>query len=327
MAIISNKPNMNYGIWGSNGNVTVPTSEKVEQGHIVEKPKAEIVNWIENRQDSFLQYLNQRGIPTWDSTTEYAQDAYVVKSGTLYRALSQNQDKDPTSNTAIWIVAFATYTAYLALYTDVQSVKNTEGYLPLYVSKANPVMTGECIGVGYTNSTGVSGLTFSGTSPQIEKDGEVVGGFSGLEADTDLVTFADLREYLQFYKVGDLYVTTLNGNPNTLLGYGEWERYAEGRTLVGVSSSASTNPSWTKYVDSQFGAYTHQLTAAELPKVTNYYYQRFTNQTSGDVVVGGIDPNGNPKYNNVEQITATIGDTAHNNVQPSQTVFIWRRTA
>ena len=324
MAIISNKPNMNYGIWGSNGNVTVPTSEKVEQGHIVEKPKAEIVNWIENRQDSFLQYLNQRGIPTWDSTTEYAQGAYVVKSGTLYRALSQNQDKDPTSNTAIWTVAFATYADYLTLYTDVETIKSTEGYLPLYVSKANPVMTGECLGVSYTNSTGVSGLTFSGTSPQIEKDGEVVGTFTGTESDDDVVTFKDLRSYLQFYNVGDLYLTTLATNPYDILGYGTWERYAEGKALVGISSPSSTNPSWTKFAGSTYGSYTHTLTQSEIPS------HKHTTQL-GDAVTSGetstISSGGGliGLYDTQSMQDSGGGDQPHNNVQPSIIVYVWRR--
>lgn len=324
MAIISNKPNMNYGIWGSNGNVTVPTSEKVEQGHIVEKPKAEIVNWIENRQDSFLQYLNQRGIPTWDSTTEYAQDAYVVKSGTLYKALSQNQDKDPTSNTAIWTVAFATYAAYLALYTDVETIKSTEGYLSLYVSKANPVMTGECLGVSYTNSTGASGLTFSGTSPQIEKDGEVVGTFTGTGSDDDVVTFKDLRSYLQFYNVGDLYLTTLATNPYDILGYGTWERYAEGKALVGISSSSSANPSWTKFVGSTYGSYTHTLTQSEIPS-----HKHITQL--GDAITSGegstISSGGGliGLYDTQSMQDSGGGDQPHNNVQPSIIVYVWRR--
>ena len=43
MVGIVNKPDINYGIWASNGDVAVPSSEKVEIGHIVEKPKKEIV--------------------------------------------------------------------------------------------------------------------------------------------------------------------------------------------------------------------------------------------------------------------------------------------
>ena len=58
MAIIQNKPNMNYGVWGSNGNIAVPTSEKVDLGWIIEKPPNEMMNWVQNRQDSMLQFIN-----------------------------------------------------------------------------------------------------------------------------------------------------------------------------------------------------------------------------------------------------------------------------
>lgn len=180
MAIIQNKPNMNYGVWGSNGNIAVPTSEKVDLGWIIEKPPNEVMNWLQNRQDSMLQFINQRGIPTWDSLTEYPLNAYVVRSGTLYRAVSQNIDKDPTLNSEIWNVAFATYTDYSNLYNEVQSIKGVEGYLDLYVSRNNPVMLGEAKGVGYKDSTGTSGLVFAGNTPKISVEDKVVASFKDL---------------------------------------------------------------------------------------------------------------------------------------------------
>ena len=180
MAIIQNKPNMNYGVWGSNGNIAVPTSEKVDLGWIIEKPPNEVMNWVQNRQDSMLQFINQRGIPTWDALTEYPLNAYVVRNGTLYKSVSQNIDKDPTLNSAIWNVAFATYIDYSNLYNEVQSIKGVEGYLDLYVSKNNPVMLGEANGVGYKDSIGDSGLTFSGTTPQITVSNDVVVSFKKL---------------------------------------------------------------------------------------------------------------------------------------------------
>ena len=51
MAIITNKPNMNYGLWAENGNIEQPSNEKVELGWIIEKPRNETMNWLQNRQD------------------------------------------------------------------------------------------------------------------------------------------------------------------------------------------------------------------------------------------------------------------------------------
>lgn len=197
MAIIQNKPNMNYGVWGSNGNIAVPTSEKVDLGWIIERPPNEVMNWLQNRQDSMLQFINQRGIPTWDSLTEYPLGAYVVRSGTLYKAISQNIDKDPTLNSAIWNVAFATYTDYSNLYNDVQSIKGVEGYLDLYVSKNNPVMLGEANGIAYKDSTGVSGLTFSGTTAQISVEDKVVASFKDLTNSNENSNAVATTEWVQ----------------------------------------------------------------------------------------------------------------------------------
>ena len=135
-----------------------------------------------------------------------------------------------------------------------------------------------------------------------------------------------LLDFIQTYKVGDIYITTQNENPAARLGYGVWERYAEGKALVGFSSSTSNQiPEWVKTGGGEYGEYSTILEANHLPKKTNYTYQRFTNQTSGDIVVGGIDPNGNAKYNNIEPVIGTVGDQPHNNVQPSITVYVWRR--
>lgn len=210
MAIIQNKPNMNYGVWGSNGNIAVPTSEKVDLGWIIERPPNEVMNWVQNRQDSMLQFINQRGIPTWDSLTEYPLNAYAVRSGTLYRAVSQNIDKDPTLNSAIWNVAFATYTEYSNLHNEVQSIKGVEGYLDLYVSKNNPVMLGEAKGVGYKDATGVSGLTFSGTTPQISVSNEVVVSFKNLTSTQEDSTFVATTAWVQelIASLGAIYAPT-----------------------------------------------------------------------------------------------------------------------
>ena len=149
---IQNKPNMNYGVWADNGNIEIPSSEKVEQGWVIEKPLNETMNWLQNRSDRMLQYLNQRGIPEWDINTEYPVNSFVARSGTIYRAISQNQDTDPTLNPDIWEVAFVSNRDFVDYSGRVDSIENTEGYLDLYVSKKNPVMTGAAKAPSYNLS-------------------------------------------------------------------------------------------------------------------------------------------------------------------------------
>lgn len=326
MVGIVNKPDINYGIWASNGDVAVPSSEKVEIGHIVEKPKKEIVNWIENRQDQFMAYLNQVGIAEWDSKTTYkANVSFVNRSGTVYKAKSQNIDKDPTLNLDIWEISWATYSDFYTLSTDVSNIKTQEGYLDLYVSKANPVFGVETKGIGYGNSDLTSSFNFNNGNPSVKKDDEIIAEFSGSKSGKDVVTYEDLQELLKI-KVGDLYTTTVNEDPFVRLGYGNWTRFAEGRTLVGYSSDpTSATPDWVKVGGNIFGSYGHKLTVSEMPK----HNHRQNGSTDGGGATGyQID------YNNSPQMQATSvfsedsgGDQPHNNVQPSIVVFIWMRTS
>lgn len=324
MVGIVNKPDINYGIWASNGDVAVPSSEKVEIGHIVEKPKKEIVNWIENRQDQFMAYLNQVGIPEWDSKTTYkANISFVNRSGTVYKAKSQNIDKDPTLNQDIWGIAWSTYEDYLSILEDTVKIKTQEGYLGLYVSKSNPIMESPSQGVayGFTNDSNTGLVKNIGGNPAIQKDGEVVASFDQLEEDNSVVRFSDLRKYLEFYKVGDLYITTLQGNPRDILGYGNWVRYAEGRSLVGLSTQESS-PIWTKFVDSTEGTYNNTVTfpVQDWDNDSNY----IKTSTQGSLVVGTgrieavetLESLTHPRSNRTQVI---------NNVPPSIVVAIWRR--
>ena len=328
MVGIVNKPDINYGIWASNGDVAVPSSEKVEIGHIVEKPKKEIVNWIENRQDQFMAYLNQVGIPEWDSKTTYkANISFVNRSGTVYKAKSQNIDKDPTLNQDIWEISWATYSDFYNLSNRVENIETVDEYLDFYVSKANPEFTVETKGVGYGNADLTSSFNFNNGNPSVKKDDEIIAEFSGDKSGKDVVTYEDLQELLKI-KIGDLYTTTVNENPSTRLGYGTWSRFAEGRTLVGFSSSVSNNtPEWVKTNDSEFGSYTHTLNVDETPE----HSHNIVNIAGSDglpdtgVTVGAREGDGS--LNNTYRTTTVGGNQPHNNVQPSKVVFIWIRTS
>lgn len=311
---------MNYGIWAENGNTETPSSEKIEEGWVVEKPLNEYMNWLQNRQDRMLQYLNQRGMAEWDFRTEYPKDAYVVRAGILYQALSQNTDRDPTANTNIWKQPFALSGVADGAGAEIEKIKNQEGYLSLYVSKKNPVMTGEAKGIAYLESTGKSGLKFTGGFPQILSSGRVVAEFSGGSQPNDIVTHQQLGARLQGYKVGDIYITTADGDPETRLGYGTWERFAQGEVLVGFSTSVSnTTPQWVKVAGAKFGDYTHKLTVEEIP---SHDHGMLPLGSSGGV--NGID-NGSASV--AMKTSPTGGDQPHNNVQPSIVVFMWKRTA
>ena len=326
MAVI-NKPDMNYGIWAENGNVEIPSSEKVELGWTAEKPLNEQMNWVQNRQDAMLQYINQHGIVEWDNVTEYPINAFVAREGVVYKALSQNVDKDPTLNTAIWTVAFADF----SIVDTITKIINEDGYVEHYVRKSAPVLNAVAKGVGYAGQDLSKGVFFdSVNNPYIKSGANSQYNFNGTYTnDNDVIRKSDLQAILEDYtryKVGDLYLTTNHENPSSILGYGTWVRFGEGRVLVGVSDISNQNlPTWTKFINSQYGEYEHQLTVDEMPNHNHNVVDSLGTGGQG----GGWDLNGNVNGAFVEAkgMGKTGGDRPHNNVQPSITVAIWRRVA
>lgn len=334
MAVL-NKPDMNYGVWAEGGNIEIPSSEKVEQGWIIEKPLNETMNWLQNRQDRMLQYLNQRGIPEWDVRTEYPLGAFATRGSKVYEALSQNLDSDPTLNPEIWKIAFVSYSDFVDYSEIVDNIENTEGHLGLYVSKSFPVMTGAAKGISYNESTGVSGLSFDTLAPKIVNNGITIAEFSGGTNPKDVVTHEQLAVALQTYKLGDIYITTSDSNPSIRFGYGTWERFAEGKTLVGISTSISNSiPEWVKFGGREFGDYTHKLVETELPSHTHDYPADDQLIQAFDLTRStGFQRSG---YDATSELTSTFnsgwaktssrgGNVAHNNVQPSIVVYFWKR--
>lgn len=325
---IQNKPNMNYGVWADNGNIEIPSSEKVEQGWVIEKPLNETMNWLQNRSDRMLQYLNQRGIPEWDINTEYPANSFVARSGTVYRAISQNQDTDPTLHSDIWRIAFVSHSDFLSYSDKVNNIENEEGYLDLYVSKSEPVMTGAARGLSYNDPEIKAGLGFEGGVAKIHKDLEVVAEFSGGTNPKDVVTHEQLALAIQNYKVGDIYITTSSGDPSERLGYGTWQRFAEGETLVGFSTSVSNStPEWVKIAGTKYGSYTHKLSIPELPSHNHdLSISRMTQigHDGSEETDRTVDKIGNMGSGYVGN---TGGNQAHNNVQPSVVVYFWRRVS
>ena len=325
---ILNKPDMNYGVWAEGGNIEIPSSEKVEEGWVIEKPLNETMNWLQNRQDRMLQYINERGIPEWDSRTQYPLDAFVARSGIIYKAVSPNTDDDPTLHTTIWNIAFVSYADFVDYAEKIDSIENDEGYLGLYVSKSEPVMTGVAKGISYNNSTGVSGYDFDGDKPKVVNSGITIAEFSGGTNPKDVVTHEQLTLLLQTFKVGDIYITTTDGNPFTRLGYGSWERFAEGRTLVGLSTDISASiPEWTKMNGRVFGTYDETLTLEQMPSHTHEVGEGSTFPTgTGDRLYASGDDK-TAAADSYSRSKPSGGDKPHNNVQPSIVVYFWKRTA
>ena len=140
---------------------------------------------------------------------------------------------------------------------------------------------------------------------------------------TQIATTAFVKNVLEtyIYPVGSIYFNmAVSTNPGTLLGFGTWAAYAEGRVLVGYQSSGTFDA-----LDESLGAETaaHTLTIDEMPAHTHSY----THPTTTD----------NFSIDDTTRITgtgaATTGSTgggsahSHSTLQPSKTLYIWKRTA
>lgn len=344
MAIIPSKPNTKL-MWASQGNRAEPTSDKQLEGWVQEIPPHEMENWVQYKQDLAIKYLYQEGIPEWDSSFEYNTTSYVKYGGVIYKlkagAEVPNTNKQPDIETTSWEIAFEPYGTSSSLAEEIRKIKEIEGYLALYVSKANPIMDGIAIAPEF-QATANGGYTFQNTGtdtgmflnannePEFRINNSpkaVVRNNPSLHvSDNTVVTMAMLQAFkanmfnVQF-PVGISIITQDPRNPAEYLGFGSWQRDLEGKALVGVTTDVtSASPDWVKTVNMEFGEYDHTLTIKEMP---NHSHQmRGYGGTSGGggaaagSVVGDIGPT-----------SAVGGGQPHNNTQPSKTKFIFTRVA
>lgn len=148
--------------------------------------------------------------------------------------------------------------------------------------------------------------------------------FNGITSKiNELAEAVDILNAEEAYKVGDLYITTTPSTAQSVAqrhGYGTWQRFGQGKALIGVSETAS-DPDWTKQVGNVFGDYTHQLTIDEMPSHTHDVAQIRSNI---DLDNGGRDSG---TQNGLGASVPAGGDQPHNNVQPSIVIEVWRRVA
>lgn len=129
-------------------------------------------------------------------------------------------------------------------------------------------------------------------------------------------------------KVGDIYTTTIShASPAAVTahhGYGTWQRFAEGSTLVGLSTK-SADPADYKTMGNEFGANEHTLTVPQLPS----HKHNLDLVSQGSSGVSGIFyGTGDLLAFTPSKGTELSGsDQPHNNIQPSTVVAIWLRTA
>jgi len=127
------------------------------------------------------------------------------------------------------------------------------------------------------------------------------------------------------YPVGSIYMNINSTDPNTLLGFGSWSRFGEGKMLISQSSSDSDFDTG----EETGGAKTHTIAQTNLPDVS---------LTSGSAVFkrdelgqGGANDRGDPtgSGSNYEAVSVSLGGdgTAVNHMNPYIVVYMWKRTS
>lgn len=127
-----------------------------------------------------------------------------------------------------------------------------------------------------------------------------------------------------FYPVGSIYLSVVNINPSTYFG-GVWERFGEGKCLVGVDSTQSEFETVLK----TGGVKTVTLNTNQIPS-HNHGAGKYDGQwiNNGGMSIGSgtqavIINNENHGYRIATSDTG--GNQAHENMPPYITVYMWKR--
>lgn len=127
-----------------------------------------------------------------------------------------------------------------------------------------------------------------------------------------------------FYPVGSIYMSVNSTNPGTLFG-GTWVRWGSGKVPVGVD----TDDSSFNTVEKTGGEKTHKLSEAEMPMHNHfpsgkntYIGRNFSMNTAANGLAVSV-------IESWEAVTAQSkgSGSAHNNLQPYITCYMWKRTA
>ncbi len=154
----------------------------------------------------------------------------------------------------------------------------------------------------------------------------------------------------QAFPVGSVFLSVVNTNPNSLLGYGTWAAIAAGRMLVGFNASDVD----FNAAEKTGGAKTHQHLYTEVPNHTHpvnisdsghtHLTQRYPTATGASTgftidtsMSGALADNTLPTKTATTGITATTSNPgggvaqgttqAGSSLPPYFTVYCWKRTA
>lgn len=123
-----------------------------------------------------------------------------------------------------------------------------------------------------------------------------------------------------YYRIGDLFLTTIATNPSSYLG-GKWELFGPGRCLVCVDTSQAEFNSVKKIG----GSKTVTLNVNQIPSHSHSTPTTLRYESTSTWWIGGTG--GTTIAVDNKATGSTGGSQAHNNLQPFITCYVWIRTA
>lgn len=97
------KPDM-AKLWANTGDKTPPADSLINSGwNAGDIPANTDFNFIDARQDQGIAYMLQKGIPEWDSATEYqANKSWVQYGGKIYKCTTTHTAQQPSLSSSYW---------------------------------------------------------------------------------------------------------------------------------------------------------------------------------------------------------------------------------
>lgn len=260
-------------------------------------------------------------INSWDNNYTLEQD---YKAGNLF-----------TSTTSTYEIAFGVKDSFMSDYSW-KVVTVTPTYTLINFGK-----DGKSLTFFGQDGNSANTLTINGDLA-INSVKENTSSTKLLVANGSTVMYRDWNKLVNsiksaMYPVGSVYITYNNVNPGNFLG-GTWERFGQGRTLVGEGTGNDGSTSMSFTANNTGGKYNHNHIYGI--KVNEYYSvtSNLRVRKSDGSWQGGIrDGTGHAYFNNCSQAgnkelntdTYKIESNTSNSgaIQPYIVVFFWRRTA
>jgi hypothetical protein len=237
-----------------------------------------------------------------------------------FAGLTQDTDKLPyfNSTSSMTTTSLSAYGRSLIDDTDASTARTTLGLgtLATKSSISSSELDSDAVTTAKINADAVTGAEIADDA--IDSEHYTDGSIDVAHLSAGAIAAA--------YPVGSIYMNASSStNPNTLLGFGTWSSFGDGRVLLGEGGG---------YANGSTGGATtaaHTLTTAEMPAHNhiNGNYDRLLQYTGSHTGDGFDSSSGevDSLHSAVIQSAGGGGSHSHSTLQPYITVHMWKRTA